>query len=246
MSTFVCGLDLGQAADYTALVIAERSVQPPYDPADVVLVHEHVEVQPAHVAFGTTLRPAMTVQQVFKKLRQADGSLVDVPTGGDVVRYAVRHIERWKLGTPYPEIVRSVGQLLTHPALGRDVTLVIDATGVGRAVVDLFLAGNHPYTIVPVMITAGNDSRTEYGWSYVPKRELVGTVQVLLQGERLRFAQALPETALLTSELQNFQVKVTAAANETFNAREGKHDDLVLALALACWYGERNSVQIFL
>ncbi len=26
--------------------------------------------------------------------------------------------------------------------------------------------------------------------------------------------------------------------NDTYNAREGQHDDLVLALALACWAGE--------
>ena len=36
-----------------------------------------------------------------------------------------------------------------------------------------------------------------------------------------------------------FQVKITAAANATFGAwREGSHDDLVLAVAMACWYGE--------
>ena len=33
-------------------------------------------------------------------------------------------------------------------------------------------------------------------------------------------------------------MKITAAANDTYNAREGQHDDLVLALALACWAGE--------
>jgi hypothetical protein len=34
--------------------------------------------------------------------------------------------------------------------------------------------------------------------------------------------------------------KVTPAANEVFNAREGEHDDLLLALALAAWNGERT------
>jgi hypothetical protein len=35
-------------------------------------------------------------------------------------------------------------------------------------------------------------------------------------------------------------VKITAAANETFAAwREGAHDDLVLAVALACWHADR-------
>jgi hypothetical protein len=38
---------------------------------------------------------------------------------------------------------------------------------------------------------------------------------------------------VLTRELQEFRVKYTEAGNATFNAREGGHDDLVLALAIA-------------
>ncbi len=232
MAQYLCGLDLGQAADYTALVIAEKVVPRSYDPADV----HHLTVETYDLPDAPAWARRKETYSEPRLLR--DGQFVDLPPDGEP-RYDVRHIQRWPLGTPYPEIVRSVGEMLVHPQLGRDVTLVIDATGVGRAVVDLFFEGRRPYAVVPVMITAGSESRTDAGWHYVPKRELVGVVQVLLQSQRLRFAQALPETPLLTSELQNFQVKVTAAANETFNAREGQHDDLVLALALATWYGER-------
>jgi hypothetical protein len=61
-----------------------------------------------------------------------------------------------------------------------------------------------------------------------------------MQGRRLQIARRLTEAATLVRELQNFQVKITAAANETFGAwRDGQHDDLVLAVALACWWSER-------
>jgi hypothetical protein len=41
-------------------------------------------------------------------------------------------------------------------------------------------------------------------------------------------------------ELLAFRVKVAASANETFEAwRERDHDDLVLAVAVAAWTGER-------
>jgi hypothetical protein len=54
-------------------------------------------------------------------------------------------------------------------------------------------------------------------------------------------ARSLPDAATLVRELQNFQVKITVAANETFGVwRDGQHDDLVLAVALASWWGERN------
>jgi hypothetical protein len=38
---------------------------------------------------------------------------------------------------------------------------------------------------------------------------------------------------VLARELQDFRARFTEAGNATFNAREGAHDDLVLALALA-------------
>jgi hypothetical protein len=74
----------------------------------------------------------------------------------------------------------------------------------------------------------------------VPKKELVASLQVLLQTRRLKVAKTLPEAATLVRELETFRVKVTEAANETFGAwREGQHDDLVLAVALAAWVGEQ-------
>ncbi len=81
------------------------------------------------------------------------------------------------------------------------------------------------------------------GGRNVPKKELVSTLQVLLQARRLRVAPALPEAQTLVRELLNFQVKITPAANETFGAwREGQHDDLVLAMAIAAWQAERCPV----
>jgi hypothetical protein len=46
---------------------------------------------------------------------------------------------------------------------------------------------------------------------------------------------------VLVREMANFRVKITAAANETFGVwREGQHDDLVLGVALACWWAEHT------
>ena len=55
----------------------------------------------------------------------------------------------------------------------------------------------------------------------------------LAGGGDLRIAASLPDAAVLARELQDFRVRFTEAGNATFNAREGAHDDLVLALALA-------------
>ncbi len=46
---------------------------------------------------------------------------------------------------------------------------------------------------------------------------------------------------MLVEELQNFKLKITTAGNDTYEAwRESDHDDLVLAAAMAAWYGEKR------
>lgn len=191
--SFVSGLDLGQAADYTAWAVAERSSCP---------------------------HPTRA--------------------GATAWAYAVRFLKRWQLGTPYPVIVEEVRTICRERLPG--APLVIDGTGVGRAVVDLFRRGGIGGRIVAVTITGGHaaaEDPDKHGW-HVPKKDLVAVMQSLMQTKRLDVAKALPEADVLKKELANFKVKITAAANETFGAwREGQHDDLVLAVALACWHGER-------
>jgi hypothetical protein len=70
-------------------------------------------------------------------------------------------------------------------------------------------------------------------------------VQVALQTDKLKIASALPEAENLSRELQGFQVKITEAANDTYGAwRDGAHDDLVLAVALALYVGNKRGKPI--
>jgi hypothetical protein len=153
-------------------------------------------------------------------------------------RYAVRYLQRWQLGTPYPTIVHEVAELLTHPPLVEGSRLLIDQTGCGRPVLDMFKKDG----LRPIGISIhGGDRVSQDGLDYrVPKRDLVGVVAVLLQQARLQIAQSLPETPMLLQELLRFKVKIDpSTAHDSYAAwREQDHDDLVLALALACWWGE--------
>jgi hypothetical protein len=152
--------------------------------------------------------------------------------------YALRHLHRFPLGTPYTEIVPAVVALVRDGPLVES-PVVVDQTGVGRAVVDLMRRAVG--WVVPVTITGGHAvTVTEDRSFHVPKKELVTCLQVVMQSRRLRIARGLHEADVLVRELQQFQVKITASANETFGVwREGQHDDLVLAVALACWWAER-------
>jgi hypothetical protein len=156
-----------------------------------------------------------------------------------VPHYAVRHLQRWPLKTKFPAVVEDVAKLCRSPKL-KDVLLVIDGTGVGAAVGDLFeeadLGGAN---IRRVIITAGHKVHNDGGTWHVPKKQLVSVLLVLLQAKRLAIAKALPNRDLLVRELGNFKTKISPAMNELYGTwREGEHDDLVLAVALACWAAE--------
>lgn len=156
-------------------------------------------------------------------------------------RYDVRYLKRWPLGTPYTDIVDEVRDVCKRNLPG--APLVVDRTGVGRAVVDLFRRSGICRSLIAVTITGGHAATKDADGWHVPKKDLVGVMQSLLQTKRIDVAKGLADAPILRKELGNFKVKITTAANETFGAwREGQHDDLVLAVALACWYGERGGM----
>ncbi len=67
--------------------------------------------------------------------------------------FDVRHLERLPLGMSYTAIVQHVAHVLARPPLRDGAELVIDETGVGRAVGDIFETfGMSP---VRISITAG-------------------------------------------------------------------------------------------
>jgi len=159
--------------------------------------------------------------------------------GGPAPVYSVRYLKRFQLNTPYPSIVTSVRDILTRPPLDKShVFLAVDKTGCGAAVCDL-LRPVFP-GMAAVTITGSEHASVGQTGYNVPKRELAGILQVLLQGRRLLIAQGLPEAQTLIRELQNFKVKINVATgNESFEAwRSSEKDDEVLAVSLAAWLGE--------
>ncbi|MBF0627848.1 MAG: hypothetical protein HQL91_06470 [Magnetococcales bacterium] len=155
--------------------------------------------------------------------------------------YHLRHLERFQLGTPYPDQVARVKSLVEQPPLRGCSTLIVDQTGVGKPVVDMLSNTGLPVSIISVLIHGGDAVSEEANQYRVPKRDLVGALQVLLQSKRLRVAEGLKDAPILVQELLNFKVKISLGGHDSYDAwREGVHDDLVLSAAMACWYGERK------
>ncbi len=142
----------------------------------------------------------------------------------------VRHLERLPLGTPYPKVVERIADLVDKLP---GAALVVDATGVGRAVLDQMReSGLEP---IPVTITAGRFTSFDGDHWRVPKQALLRPLVAATEGGWLKVAKDLPEAEALQVELQAFQRRITEQGNNTFEG-VGEHDDLVIAVALACWW----------
>lgn len=164
-------------------------------------------------------------------------------TGPELVDgWHVVHAQRWSLGTPYPQVVANVGAMLAEDGPIPDASLVIDATGVGRGVVDMFSDAYRKgacgrWWPTPITITGGQE---RHGTN-VPKLELISTLQAALQQDRLKIAAGLPAGAQLQHELERFKLKVSQSGALKFEAEhERDHDDLITAACLAVWYRGRG------
>jgi hypothetical protein len=93
------------------------------------------------------------------------------------------------------DVSRLMGQL-------PDAMLVVDGTGVGRGIVDMF---EGQVRFEPVSIHGGAETTYSDGYHRVPKREVVATVQRVLQEQRLKIGRDLPEVDVLIHELQTFK-----------------------------------------
>jgi hypothetical protein len=138
----------------------------------------------------------------------------------------VRHVERLPLGTAYPRVVDRVRAIVRSGELAGNCALAVDATGVGAPVVDMLRAARLGCDLSAVTITGGD----RVSGASVPKRDLMAEVLMLLEQGQLKIGN-LREGPQLVRELMDVrQSRGRVGADGT-----GEHDDLTIALALACW-----------
>jgi hypothetical protein len=141
----------------------------------------------------------------------------------------IRHLERVRLGTPYPKVIERITGLVAKLP---DASLVVDATGVGRPVIDQMReTGLEP---IPVTITGGRDMTFDGDMWRVPKKALLRPLVAASEAGRLKVAKGLRKAEAFQRELQAFQRRITARGYSAFGG-VGEHDDLVIAVALICW-----------
>ena len=134
--------------------------------------------------------------------------------------------------------------MLTGPLA--DCNLVVEAGTSIKPVVAMLRKYRLPAMIRPVEVKSGaEDAYVGDAWK-VGKGSLIETTRQVLQEDRMTFDERMPREVMATTPpvravyqaLLTYPFERAPAANEAFASRDGDYDDLVLAVALACWYGE--------
>ena len=160
----------------------------------------------------------------------------------------LRHLERYPLRTPYTTIADGVVGVMRSEALNTDaydparnriaksqVELLVDKTGVGRGVTDILK--ERGLTFTGIVIHGGETAHRSDGSYHVPKKDLVAALEVPFDTGTLKIAEGLELWPVLREELQNFRRKQNPKTPHVSfeHWRESHHDDLVSAVAMACW-----------
>lgn len=201
------------------------------------------------IDFGKKIDPSavVVVEVVEKVIHRTEHERWDQRTGEFVplrrqYAFVVRHIERIELGTSYPAVCTRIAQIVQ--GLNQKFAahenfrphLFCDQTGLGGPIVDLLrqhLLGSS-YTLTGVSIASGaklsrGGRRDEL---VVGKAHLVSRAQSLLEQGLVKLPKNA-EAEALAEELRDFEVTTSDSGALISGARSGKHDDMVVSLALA-------------
>jgi hypothetical protein len=161
-------------------------------------------------------------------------------------QYAVRHLERHGPPSRYSKVAGRVPEIMRE--IGRDTIVVVDITAVGRPAYSLILSElSHAlegtslrFKHCPITVSGiarGVSTSPDVG-RIVPRRDLISATQILFDEGQLKIAEGLTLARTLRDELLAFKPK-SNKPDDLEGWREGKDDDLVLAVAVSLWAAER-------
>jgi hypothetical protein len=155
-------------------------------------------------------------------------------------RYYVMYLRRFNLNTAYEIVENEVARLWKMPEMmGTRNWALGDMTGVGAPVMLSIRKKGVP--MIGIVITGGERiSQPEPNEYHVPKEALVTQIVKLAQMGRLRVAKDVNYQNEFREELGAFGYKINRATSTVSyeSIENAVHDDLVISVAMATWYGE--------
>ena len=97
--------------------------------------------------------------------------------------------------------------------------------------------------IIPLTITSHRSSKNKFT---VPKADLVENLLNLISAGRLKIAEDIPNRDLLFEELRGYRSRQSPQGRTVSYSPAGSgHDDLLDALMLSCYAGDKNWTPLF-
>src|SRR5918993_4586985 len=219
---YCVGVALGQANDFTAIAVLEKTIAPP----------ETAMFSPVGESPSNRLVEGSIVYDLVYLKRPKLGTPYDT------------------IARRVADLVCELEPQGAFGELGQ-VTLSVDGTGVGRGVVDMIdtefkrrgttSKGTPRVDFRRVSVTGSQTTlkrptRTDGYWS-VPKKDLVFPAVAAFQQGKIRIAKGIKDRDALVHELKNYSRTTNiATGNMAFEPwRESDHDDLLFAVCLALW-----------
>jgi len=136
--------------------------------------------------------------------------------------YIIRQAKRWR-GQNYTQICNEITQFIKGDT-------IIDATGVGYAVAEML-----PAPLIKVWLTGGEKTSFDGQMWKVPQVQLISDLVLKIEQEQIKIPSNLSLKDNILHELNVLK------QGKKFEAKQGEHDDLVFALALALWGFNQNT-----
>ncbi len=184
------------------------------------------------LSLGAVAEPSgLVVVKPWSSMYPPDGLAPEAGAGNG---FDVIWIERFPAGRPLPAIINRVSEIASDKRVSRESIILLDISSVGPAPLRAFQSRG----MYPAAVNLANTGAEGYtnDAQQVPLRDVIGASQVVLETARLKVAGALEEAKTLVSDLQAFDPKPIARNPDL---RGGRNTDLVLALAVALWWGDR-------
>jgi len=175
-----------------------------------------------------------------------------------IARLAIMYLDQWS-GLPYREMVDKCVRILGHRTLSNNCDLLVDATGVGDPIVEMFHEAG--ISVMPIIVTGGKGVREVYeGFGsiiapasdrlrglrvmkeiHVPKADMVAAGQIMLENRRVSIAKNIKWADELKRQLMHLSPKNTPAGNVRYESDDNSvNDDIAFCYILTAWWALRR------
>jgi len=154
------------------------------------------------------------------------------------IQLRLRWMELFPCEMPYSNVGMVLGKLLDLPEVAGCAQVVVDATGVGRAVYDQLrveLRGRR-VPVVGVQITGGAAVGASGNLVNIPRAEMLLNLEALLREGWLRLAPGCPCLDELLRQMRAYERVPLPGGRMTYTGKGAGGDDLVMALAMGVSY----------